>query len=55
MKQALQTVRGVLKTNNGQETEVIIKDKNGKVLGKGSLNGQDIYDAVNDGNTIEYL
>ena len=30
MKQALQTVRGVLKTNNGQETEVIIKDKKWK-------------------------
>lgn len=54
-KEALQKVRGVLQTNNGGETDVIIKDKNGKVLGQGSLNGDDIYEAINDGNTVEYL
>ena len=55
MKAALQKVRGVLKTNNGQETEVIVRDKNGKIVGTGLLNGKDIYDAVNDGTSIEYL
>lgn len=54
MRAALQKVRGVLRTNNGQETEVVVKDPNGKVLGKGMLNGTDIYDAVSDGNTVEY-
>ncbi len=54
-KQALLKIRGVLQTNNGGETDVIIKDKNGKVLGQGALTGKDIYDAVNDGNTVEYL
>lgn len=54
-KQALLQIRGVLQTNNGGTTNVIVRDKNGKVLGQGELNGQDIYDAVNDGNTIEYL
>jgi len=54
-KQALLKIRGVLQTNSGLSTSVIVKDKNGKVLGRGELNGQDIFDAVNDGNTIEYL
>lgn len=56
MKTALQKVRGVLKTNQGLETEVIVRDKTGKIIGTGLLNGTDIYDAtVRDGNTVEYL
>jgi hypothetical protein len=54
-KSALQKVRGVLKTNNGMETEVIVRDKNGGILGTGLLTGDDIYEAVNEGNTVEYL
>lgn len=54
-KQALLKIRGVLQTNNGGDTNVIVKDKNGKTIGQGALTGQDIYDAVNDGNTIEYV
>lgn len=55
MKKALQKIRGVIQTNNGGSTNVIIKDSSGKVLGQGDLNSQDIYEAVKDGNTIEYL
>lgn len=54
-EKALKKVRGVLQTNNGGETEVIIKDKNGKVVGQGMLTGDDIYEAVNDGNSVDYL
>lgn len=55
MEEALRTVRGVLKTNQGLETEVIVVGPNGEVLGQGLLNGEDIYEAVRDGNTIKYL
>jgi len=55
MKEALLKARGVLQTNNGLETKVIVKDTNGKVIGQGELNGQDIFEAVNDGNTVEYI
>jgi len=55
MKQALLKVRGVLRTNNGESTQVIVRDEEGNTIGTGFLNGQDIYDAVNDGNTIEYM
>lgn len=54
-KQALLKIRGTLQTNNGGETLVIVKDKNGKALGPATpLSGQDIYNAINDGNAIEY-
>lgn len=52
--QALKTIRGVLQTNNGLETQVTVKDKNGNIIGQGLLNGNDIYEAVNDGNIVEY-
>lgn len=52
--QALKKIRGVIKTNNGGSTNVIVKDENGKVRGQGDLTGKDIYDAVNAGDTIEY-
>lgn len=54
-KSALTKIRGVLKTNNGESTEVIVHDANGNAVGKGILNGKDIYEAVLDGNTIEYI
>lgn len=54
-EQELRKIRGVLQTNNGGETQVVVRDKNGKVLGQGMLTGQDIYEAVNDGATVEYL
>lgn len=53
-KEALQTVRGVLQTNNGQSVQVQVTDKDGNVF-TGTLNGQDIYDAVSDGATVKYL
>jgi hypothetical protein len=56
MEKALRNVRGVLKTNQGLETEVIVRDSSGQIIGTGLLNGTDIYDAVvRDGNTVEYL
>ena len=52
---ALKKVRGVLRTNSGLDTEVIIVDSEGNQLGQGLLSGQDIYEAVIDGNEIIYL
>lgn len=50
---ALKQIRGVIKTNNGQSTTVVVTDKNGKKH-IGDLTGPEIYEAVSDGNTVEY-
>lgn len=54
-KSALLKARGVLRTNQGLTTEVIVMDPAGNPIGQGMLNGNDIFDAVNDGNNIIYL
>lgn len=54
-EKALKTVRGVLKTNSGQETEIrVTNPKTGEtVTTTGS--GKEIYDLVSEGNVVEYL
>ena len=54
-QKALLTVRGVLKTNQGLETEVkVTNPQTGEVVTT-SASGQEIYSLVTEGNTIEYL
>lgn len=53
-KQALQTVRGILKTNNGQITPVtVLNPQTGERITT-DLSGPEIYQLVSEGNVIEY-
>lgn len=53
-KQALQTVRGVLKTNNGQVTSVTVTNPETGEKVTADLSGAEIYQLTNDGNLITY-
>lgn len=53
-KQALQKVRGVLKTNNGQTTTVSVTNPETGETITADLSGSEIYHLVSDGNTVEY-
>ena len=53
-KQALQTVRGVLKTNNGQTTTVDVKNPETGETITADLSDAEIYQLVSEGNTITY-
>jgi hypothetical protein len=53
-KEALQTVRGVLKTNNGQITTVNVKNPETGEVVTADLSGAEIYQLVSEGNTITY-
>lgn len=55
MKKALQKVRGVLKTNNGQTTTVnVTNPKTGETIKGADLSGAEIYHLISEGNTIDY-
>ncbi len=53
-KKNLLKIQGVIKTNNGGATTVVVRDKAGNIIGQGDLTGPDIYEAVNAGNSVEY-
>jgi len=54
MKEALQKVRGVIKTNNGQTTSVTVTNpENGEKI-TAELSGPEIYNLVVENNTITY-
>lgn len=53
-EQALKDIRGVLKTNSGQTTEVIVTDPKTGQSKEGSLSGTDIYDASSQGYIVKY-
>lgn len=55
MLTALKKASGVIRTNQGESVLVRVIDNTGNVIGEGELNGQDIYEAVLEGNKIEYL
>jgi hypothetical protein len=55
MKQALLKVRGVLRTNAGQETDVRVTNPNGEVIERVLASGEEIYNLVSQGNIVEYL
>lgn len=53
-KEALQKVRGVLKTNNGQVTTVeVTNPETGETITT-DLSGDEIYHLVSEGNTVKY-
>lgn len=54
MKDALQKVRGVLKTNNGQVTPVEVTNPETGEKVNAELSGPEIYQLTNDGNIITY-
>lgn len=54
MKEALQKVRGVLKTNNGQVTNVTVTNPETGEKVTAELSGAEIYQLTNDGNLITY-
>jgi len=54
MKEALQTVRGVIKTNSGQVTEVDVYDPDTEETVTANLSGDEIYQLVSEGATIKY-
>jgi hypothetical protein len=54
MKEALQKVRGVLKTNNGQVTTVEVQNPETGERVTADLSGAEIYQLTNDGNIITY-
>ncbi len=53
-KEALQKVRGVLKTNNGQVTSVEVTNPETGEKVTADLSGSEIYHLVSEGNTIKY-
>lgn len=53
--QELKNIRGVLKTNQGQSTEVSVIDPKTGTSKVGVLNGTEIYSAVSQGYQIQYL
>jgi len=54
MKEALNKVRGVLKTNNGQITSVTVTNPETGEEINADLSGAEIYQLVSDGNIISY-
>ncbi len=53
-KEALQTVRGVLKTNNGQVTTVEVTNPQTGEKVEADLSGAEIYQLTSEGNLITY-
>jgi len=54
-KQALKDIRGAIKTNNGQSTQVVITDPSDGSSEIIEATGDGIYKAVSDGMTVIYL
>lgn len=52
--QGLKTVRGVLKTNNGQVTPVLVTNPQTGEQVEAELSGSEIYQLTSEGNTITY-
>lgn len=56
MRDALLKVRGVLRTNSGQETEVSVTNINtGEVIPSVMVSGEEVYRLVSEGNDVKYL
>jgi hypothetical protein len=53
-EQGLKTVRGVLKTNNGQVTPVLVTNPQTGEQVEAELSGSEIYQLTSEGNTITY-
>lgn len=55
METALKTVRGVIKTNQGMTTEVRVTSPSGEIIPSTPATGDEIYQLVAEGNSVEYL
>ena len=53
-EQTLKDIRGAIKTNSGQSTEVIVTNPKTGETKSGELDGNSIYDAVSQGFIIKY-
>ena len=54
MKQALENVAGVLKTNSGLPTSVVVTNPKTKESITVELSGKEIYDLISEGNLVTY-